>query len=123
MGIVVAVEEPVDERAKEKSDGGEDERVAEGAHGLGVEVEEVAEGERVIGGILFEESGEVGVGLGWVRVEDEEAADECGDGTEDEKDDRDALTGAGERVGDCEGFGFDDFVVEPGRDEKDQRRE
>ena len=64
VGFVVAAEEPVGERADEECDGGEDERVAEGAHGLGVEVEEVAEGEGVVGGVLFEEGGEVGV---WAR--------------------------------------------------------
>ena len=52
---------------------------AEGGHGLGVEVEEVAEGEGVVGGVLLEEGGEVGVGCGWGGVEDEEA---CGEGCE-----------------------------------------
>ena len=73
VGFVVAAEEPVGEGSDEEGDGGEEEGVAEGAHGLGVEVEEVAEGEGVVAGVLFEEGGEVGVGCGWWSVEDEEA--------------------------------------------------
>ena len=49
------------ERADEEADGGEGEREAEEAEGLGVEVEEVAEGEGVVAGVLREEGGEVGV--------------------------------------------------------------
>ena len=41
----------------------------------------------------------------------------------DEEHDGDALAGAGEWVGDGEGFGFGGFVVEPAGDEEDQRRE
>ena len=96
VGLVVAAEEPVGERADEERDGGEDERGAEGAHGAGVEVEEVAEGEGVVAGVLLEEGGEVGVGAGRLRVEDEEACGERGDGAEDEEDDGDALAGASE---------------------------
>ena len=83
----------------------------------------MAEGESVVAGVLFEERGEVGVGCGWWSVEGEEACGECGEGAEDEKDYGDALAGAGERVGDGEGFGFGGFVVEPGGDEEDERGE
>ncbi len=67
----------------EERDGGEEERIAEGAHGLCVEVEEVAEGEGVVAGVLLEEGGEVGAGAGGVGVQDEESRDEGGDGAED----------------------------------------
>ena len=58
-----------------------------------------------------------------MRAEDEESGDESADGAEDEEDDGDALAGARERVGDGKGFGFVGFVVEPGGDQKDQRRQ
>ena len=66
VGFVVAAAEPVGEGAAEERDGGEEERVAEGSHGLCVEIEEVAEGESVVAGVLFEEGGEISVGGGWV---------------------------------------------------------
>ena len=123
MRIVVAAEQPVGERAEEDCDSSEDERIAEGAHSLCIEVEEMAEGESVIAGVLFEKSGEVGVGGGGVGVQDEEAGEECGDRSEDKECDRDALTGAGEWVGDDEGFCFAGFIVEPRGDEKNERWE
>ena len=95
--------------------------VAEGGHGLGVEVEEVAEGEGVVAGVLVEEGGEVGVGCGWGEWRTKNACGECCDGAEDEKDDGDALAGADEGVGYGEGFGFIGFVVEPCGDEEDER--
>ncbi len=79
----------------------------------------MAEGESVVGGVLFEEGGEVGA-FDRMGVDDEEACDEGRDGAEGEEDDGDALAGSGEWVGDGEGFGFVGFVVEPGGDEKDE---
>ena len=86
VGLVVGAEEPVGEGAEEERDGGEEEGVAEGGHGLGVEVEEVAEGEGVVAGVLLEEGGEVGAGYG-AGAEDEESGYEGGDGAEGEEDD------------------------------------
>lgn len=123
VGLVVAAEEPVGECAAEEGDGGEDEWIAKGGHGLGVEVEEVAEGEGVIARVLLEERGEVGVGSGCVGGEDEEGGDDRGEGSECEEYDGDALAGTGEGIGDGEGFGFGGFVVEPGGDEENERRE
>ncbi len=68
----------------------------------------------------MQEGGEVGVGAGRLRVQDEEACGECGDGAEDEKDDGDALAGDDERVGDGEGFGFGGLPGEPCGDEEDE---
>jgi hypothetical protein len=81
-----------------------------GRHGAEVEVEEMTEREGVVGGVLFEEGGEIGAGDG-TGAEGEEACDERADGAGDEEDDGDALAGAGEGVGDGEGFGFGGFVV------------
>ena len=75
--FVVAAEKPIGERTGEESEGGKEERGAEGGHGPGVEVEEVAEGEGVVAGVLVEEGGEVDVGAGGLCVEGEEACDEC----------------------------------------------
>lgn len=122
VGFVTAAEKPVGECAAEERDSGEDERIAEGGHGLGVEVEEMTEGKSVVAGILFEKRGEVGVGSGGMGVQDEEASDERGDRSDDEEHDRDALARTDEWVGDDEGFGFESFVVEPGGEEKDERR-
>ncbi len=83
VGFVVAAGEPVGESSDEEGDGGEDEGLAEGSHGLGVEVEEVAEGEGVVGGVLLEEGGEVGVGIGRRGVDGDEAGGECCEGAED----------------------------------------
>ena len=81
----------------------------------------MAEGEGVVGGVLLEEGGEVGVGGGWRGVEDEEAGDECCEGAEDEEDDGDALAGGDVGVGDGEGFGFGGLFVEPCGDEEGER--
>ena len=121
VGFVVAAEEPVGERAGEERDGGEGERVAEGAHGLGVEIEEVAEGEGVVGGVLLEERGEVSVGRGRGGVEGDEACCERCDGAEYKQDDGDALAGGYSGVGDAEGLGFGGLVVEPAGDEQRKR--
>jgi len=64
VGMVAAAEKPVGQGSSEERDGGKEEWVAKGTHGLGVEVEEVAEGEGVVAGVLFEERGEVGTGDG-----------------------------------------------------------
>ena len=119
VGFVVEAEKPVGEGSGEARDGGDEEGVAERGHGAGVEVEEVAEGESVVAGVLVEQRGEVGVGRRWRRVEGEIGSDECCEGADDEDEDGDPLAGAGERVWDGEGFGFGGFVVEPGGDEKD----
>lgn len=78
VGFVVAASEPVGEGSGEEGDGGDEERIVEGSHGLGVEVEEVAEGEGVVAGVLLEEGGEVGVGAGWGGVDGEESGGEGG---------------------------------------------
>jgi len=116
--LVVATAEPVGKRSAEECYCGEEQRAAEGAHGLCVEIEKVSEGERVVAGILLEQRCEVGVGAGCLGVQDEESGDEGSDATENKQRDRDALAGADERVGDDEGFGFDSFAVEPRGDEE-----
>ena len=116
--FVVAAAEPVGEGSGEECYCGEEQRAAEGSHGLGVEIEKVPEGEGVVAGVLFEERGEVGAGAGRLSVQDEESGDEGSEGAEDEERDGDALAGADEWVGDDEGFGFDGFGVEPCGDEE-----
>src|SRR5205085_7618996 len=86
VGLVVGAAEPVGQGADEERDGGEEEGVVKGGHGVEVEVEEVAEGEGVVRGVLFKERGEVGAGEG-AGPEDEESCDEGGEGAEGEKDD------------------------------------
>ena len=123
LGFVVAAKEPVGEGAAEERDGGEDERVAEGTHGLGVEVEEVTEGEGVVAGVLFEEVARSVSGPGgWAwRMKNPAASaaiePRASSTTEMRWPARD------EWVGDGEGFGFVGFIGEPGGDEKDQRGE
>jgi len=81
VGSIVATAEPVGQGSTGERDCGENERVAEGAHGLRVQVEEVAEGEGVVTGVLFEERRQVGVRAWWVGVNGEESGDQRGDGT------------------------------------------
>ena len=83
MRFVVVAEKPVGHGAKEEGDRCEDEWAMEGSEGWAVEVEEVAEGESVVGGVLMEEGGEIDAWVGWVGVEDEKAYCQRGDGTED----------------------------------------
>ena len=52
----------------------------------------------------------------------EKSCDECCDRAEDEEYDGDSLSGACEGVGYGEGCSFGGFVVEPGGDEKNERR-
>src|ERR1700676_2563946 len=61
---VVAAREPVGEGPDEECDSRHDERVAEGSHGLRVEVEEGAEGGGVVGGVWLKGGGGGGVGGG-----------------------------------------------------------
>ena len=53
--LVVAAKVPVGECACGECDCSEEKRIAEGAHGLRVEIEKVAERECVVGWVLFEE--------------------------------------------------------------------
>src|SRR6185312_10702295 len=59
---VVAAQEPVGERAAEQRNSGEQQRALEGSHGSRVEIEEVAEAESVVAGVLAQQRSEIGVG-------------------------------------------------------------
>ena len=86
-----------------------------------VEVEEVAEGEGVIGRVLFEQDGEVDIAVGCAAVDDKGSSGEGGRRAEDEEDKGDALSGADARVGDGEGGGLVGLFVEPSGDKEDER--
>jgi len=62
VGLRASAQEEGGEGAEEEAEGGEGERESEEAEGTGIEVEEVAHAEGVVGGVLGEEGGEVGVG-------------------------------------------------------------
>ena len=121
VGFVAAAQDPVGEGAGEEGEGGEFERLAEGAHSLRVEVEKVAEGECVGGGVLLEEGGEAGVGSGRGGVKDEESGEQGGERAGNEEGDGGALAGDDAGVGDGEGFGFNYLFIEPRGDKEGER--
>ena len=94
VGLGAAAKEEGGEGAEEEAESGQGEGEAEEAEGAGVEVEEVAHAEGVVGGVVGEERGEVGVGCGGVGSEKD--IEGCGgeEGAEEKEDGGAALGGA-----------------------------
>ena len=81
MISAAAAEEEVGEGAEEAGENHEGEGKSEEAEGGAGEIEEVAEGEGVIGGVTGEEGGEVWVDLAGQRGSDVEEKEEGGCGS------------------------------------------
>ena len=85
VGLGSGAEEVADGAKDEHTERGEDERDAEEGHGGAGEIEEMAKGEVVVGGVLVEEVKEVGTGGEMGGGEGEEGAEERDEGGEGEE--------------------------------------
>ncbi len=109
LDLAAAAEEPVEQRAEEKSEGGADERAAEKAHGVAAEIEYVAEGEGVEIGIFVEQVEEFEIRGRRVRGEGQRA----GDGGDEDSDDEENCGGAAARASDRRPDGSFGFLSHP----------